>query len=108
MDGDALGVDGAEVGVLEEGDEVRLDGLLKSTDGGGLEAQVGLEILRYFAHKSLERELANEKVRRFLVATYLAESDGARAEAMRLLDPTDHPAYLCNKDDERPIFLRRN
>lgn len=45
LDGDTLGVDGAQVGVLEEGDEVRLDGLLQGTDGGGLEAQVGLEVL---------------------------------------------------------------
>ena len=45
MDGDALGVDGAQVGVLEEGDEVRIDGLLQSTDGRGLEAEIGLEVL---------------------------------------------------------------
>lgn len=45
LDGDTLGVDGAQVGVLEQGDEVRLDGLLQGTDGGGLEAQVGLEVL---------------------------------------------------------------
>jgi histone H3 len=45
LDGDTLGVDGAQVGVLEEGDEVRLDGLLESTDGGGLEAEIGLEVL---------------------------------------------------------------
>ena len=45
LDGDTLGVNGAEVGVLKEGDEVRLDGLLKGTDGGALEAEVGLEVL---------------------------------------------------------------
>lgn len=45
LDGDTLGVDGAQVGVLEEGDEVGLDGLLKSTDGGGLESEIGLEVL---------------------------------------------------------------
>jgi histone H3 len=45
LDGDTLGVDGAEVGILEEGDEVRLDGLLKSTDGGRLESEIRLEVL---------------------------------------------------------------
>lgn len=45
LDGDALGVDGAEVGVLEERDEVRLDRLLESADGRRLEAEVGLEVL---------------------------------------------------------------
>ena len=45
LDGDTLGVDGAEVGVLEEGDEVGLDRLLESADGRALEAEVGLEVL---------------------------------------------------------------
>jgi hypothetical protein len=38
-------VDGAQVGVLEERDEVGLNGLLESADGRGLEAEIGLEIL---------------------------------------------------------------
>ena len=33
-DGDALGVDGAQVGVFEQRDEVGLDGFLESTNGG--------------------------------------------------------------------------
>jgi len=45
LDGDALGVDGAEVGVLEEGDEVRLDRLLEGADGRRLEAEIRLEVL---------------------------------------------------------------
>ena len=39
-DGDPLGVDGAQVGVLEESDEVSLAGLLESHDSAGLEPQV--------------------------------------------------------------------
>jgi hypothetical protein len=50
LDSDALRVDGAQVGVLEEGDEVRLDRLLEGANGGGLEAKVGLEILCNFAN----------------------------------------------------------
>jgi len=34
LDGDTLGVDGAQVGIFKEGDEVGLNGLLKSTNGG--------------------------------------------------------------------------
>ena len=34
LDGDTLGVDGAQVGVFEQADEVCLNGLLKSADGG--------------------------------------------------------------------------
>ena len=42
LDGDTLGVDGSEVGVLEERDEVCLSGFLESHDGRGLEAEVSL------------------------------------------------------------------
>lgn len=45
LDGDTLSVDGAQVGILEQGDEVGLDRLLQGTDGGGLETEVGLEVL---------------------------------------------------------------
>ena len=34
LDSDTLGVDGAEVGVFKEGDEVGLNGFLEGTDGG--------------------------------------------------------------------------
>ena len=44
-DGDALGVDGTEVGVLEEADQVSLGGLLQGLYGRALEAQVRLEVL---------------------------------------------------------------
>ena len=44
-DGDPLGVDVAEVGVLEQPDEVGLGCLLQGHDGGALDAEVGLEEL---------------------------------------------------------------
>lgn len=76
LDGDTLGVDGAQVGVLEERDEVSLDGLLEGADGGALEAKVALEVLGDFTDQTLEGELANEELSRLLVATDLTESDG--------------------------------
>lgn len=69
-------MDGAQVGVLEEGDEVGLDGLLKSTDGGRLEAEIGLEVLSDLTNQTLEGELADQKLGGLLVATDLTESDG--------------------------------
>ena len=81
-------MNGTQVGILEEGDEVRLDGLLQSTDGGGLEAQVGLEVLSDLADETLEGELADEELSRLLVATDLTESDGTRLVTVRLLDTT--------------------
>ena len=85
-DGNSLGVDGAEVGILEEGDEVRLDGLLESADGTALETEVRLEVLSDLTNKSLEGKLADEELGRLLVATDLTESDGSGLVAVRLLD----------------------
>uniref|UniRef100_A0ACD6A0G9 Uncharacterized protein n=1 Tax=Avena sativa TaxID=4498 RepID=A0ACD6A0G9_AVESA len=84
-DGDALGVDGAEVGVLEEPDEVRLCGLLQRRHGGALEAEVGLEVLGDLPDEALEGELADEQLGALLVLADLPERDGAGAEAVGLL-----------------------
>jgi hypothetical protein len=40
--GDTLRVDSRQVGILKQGDEVRLAGFLERKDGGGLEAKVRL------------------------------------------------------------------
>ena len=76
LDGDTLGVDGAQVGVLEEGDEVGLNGLLESTDGRRLEAEIALEVLGNLTDETLEGQLADQELSRLLVATDLTESDG--------------------------------
>jgi hypothetical protein len=85
-DGHSLGVDGAQVGVFKETDEVGLGSLLEGKDGRALEAKVALEILGDFAHETLERELADEQVRGLLVATNFAEGDGAGAVTVGLFD----------------------
>ena len=77
-DGDTLGVDGAQVGVLEEADEVSLRGLLEGHDGGGLETEVGLEVLGDFTDQTLERELPDEELSALLVTTDFTESNGTR------------------------------
>jgi hypothetical protein len=95
LDGDTLGVDGAEVGVLEEGDEVGLDRLLESADGGGLEAEVRLEVLSNLTDKALEGQLADKELSGLLVATDLTESDGTRLVAVGLLDTTWSDVSVC-------------
>ena len=85
-DGDALGVDGAEVGILEESDEVSLGRLLQSHDGGTLEAEIGLEVLGDLADETLEGELADEKLGRLLVTPDLTKSHGSGPVTMGLLD----------------------
>lgn len=59
LDGHALGVDGAEVGVLEEGDEVRLNRLLEGANGRALEAEIGLEVLSNFTDLLIARRVSH-------------------------------------------------
>lgn len=81
-------MDGAQVGVFEEGDQVGLDRFLKRTNGRGLETEIRLEVLRNFANKTLEGKLADQELGRLLVATNLTQSDSTGLVAMRLLDTT--------------------
>ena len=84
-DGDPLGMDGAEVGVLEEAHKVGFGSLLERKDGGGLEAKVGLEVLGDLTDEALERELADEQVGGLLVPADLTESDGSGSVSVGLL-----------------------
>jgi hypothetical protein len=84
----ALGVDRAEVGVLEERREVGLRRLLERHNGVRLEPKVSLEVLGDLADEELERELPNKKLGRLLILADLAERNGARPEAVRLLHAT--------------------
>ena len=87
-DGDALGVDGAQVGVLEETHKVGLGGLLESHHGGALETQIGLEVLGDFPDETLEGKLANEQLGGLLVSPDLTESHSAGPVSVGLLDST--------------------
>ena len=78
-------MDGAEVGVLEEANEVRLSGLLEGENRRALEAEVSLELLSNLANQALERELADEELSGLLVSPDLAESDSAWAVPVGLL-----------------------
>lgn len=85
-DGDTLGVDGAQVGVFEEADEVGFRGFLERRDGGRLEPEVGLEVLGNLTDETLERELSDQELGRLLVSTDFTERDGARTVPVWLLD----------------------
>ena len=85
-DGDTLGMDGAEVGVLEEADHVSLRGLLEGKDGRGLETELVSVLRGDLTDESLEGELADEELGALLEASDLTESDGAGSETVRSLD----------------------
>ena len=48
--GDALSVDGSEIGVLEEGHKVRLGSFLEGHNGRRLEAEIGLVVYHSTNH----------------------------------------------------------
>ena len=85
-DGDTLGVDGAQVGVFEESYEVGLGSFLEGHDGGGLEAEISLEVLGDFTDKTLEGEFTDEELSALLVTTDLTESYGTGPVPVGFLD----------------------
>jgi len=79
-------VDGAQVGVLKQTDEVSLAGLLEGHDGRALEAEVSLEVLGDLTDKALEGQLADEELGGLLVSSDLTESNGSWPVSVGLLD----------------------
>jgi histone H3 len=87
-DGDSLGVDGAEVGVFEETDQVGLGGFLEGEDSGALESEVVLVLSGNFTNESLEWELADEELGTLLESSDFTEGNGTWSESMGFLDTT--------------------
>ena len=87
-DGHTLGMDGAQVGVLKETNEVSLRGLLEGHDSRGLEAKVSLEVLGNLTDQTLEGQLPDEELSALLVTPDLTEGDGTGPVTMGLLDTT--------------------
>jgi len=83
---DTLGVNGAQIGVLEESNQISLTGLLESTNGSRLEPQVSFEVLSNFSHKTLEGQLPDEELSGLLVSPDLTESDSSWPVSVGLLD----------------------
>jgi hypothetical protein len=71
---------------FEQRDKVGLNSLLECTDGGGLESEIGLEVLRNLSDETLEGKLANQELGGFLITTDFSESDCTGTITMRLLD----------------------
>ena len=75
-----------QIRILKQTDKICLDGLLKGTNSTALESQIGLEILGNFPDETLEGELADQELGRFLVTTDFTEGNGTGAVTMGLLD----------------------
>ena len=68
-------MDSAQVGVLEQTNQVGLSSFLEGSNGSTLESQIGLVVLSNFTNKALEGELPEQKLSALLVATNFTESD---------------------------------
>jgi hypothetical protein len=104
-DGDTLGVDRAQVGVLKQADQVGLAGLLEGSDGCTLEAEIRLKVLRNFTDEALERQLADQQLSRLLVATDLAQGYGSGPVTVGLLDAAGRRRALAG-GLRRQLFAR--
>ena len=92
--GDPLGVDGAQVCVLKETNQVSFRCLLKGSHGCALEPQVSLEILSNLPHEPLERQLSDEQFSGLLVTTDFSQGNSTRPVTMRLLDSSSGRSAL--------------
>jgi len=84
-DSDTLGMDGAQVGVLKETNQVCLTGLLKSTNGSTLESEICLEVLSNFSDQALEGQLTDKKLCRLLVSPDLTKGNSSGPVSVGLL-----------------------
>jgi histone H3 len=94
-DGHTLGVNGAQVGILEKTYKVSLSCFLKSKDCRSLETKIRLEVLSNLTHKTLEGQLADEKVSGLLVTADLTKSDSSGAITVGLLDSSSGRSRLA-------------
>ena len=84
-DGNPLSMDGAEVSVLKQTNQISLAGLLEGHDGRALESQIGLEILSDLTDQTLEGKLADQKLGGLLVSPDLTESHSSGPVSVGLL-----------------------
>ena len=87
-DGDTLGMDGAQVGIFKETDQVGFTGFLKGHDGRALESEISFEVLGNFSHQTLEGQFADQEFSALLVTSDFSQSDGSWPVSVGFLDTT--------------------
>jgi hypothetical protein len=79
-------MDSAQIGVVKKRDEICFNRLLKCANSRGLKAEVCSEVMRNLTDEALERQPADQKLRRFLVPTDLTKSHSSRLVSVGLLN----------------------
>lgn len=95
--GDALAVNGAEVGVLKQRYEIGLSSLLEGENSRGLEAQIVLEVLCNLTNQTLKGQLADKELSGLLILADLTKGDGSGTIAMRLLNASGGGRRLARR-----------
>lgn len=95
-DRDTFGVNGAQIRVFEQADQVSFRRFLKGTYSGALKTQIGFEILRDFTNQTLERQFPDEQLRGLLISSDFSQSYSTGPVTMRLLDASSgRRAFTC-------------
>ena len=76
-DGDTLGVDSAQVGVLKQTNQISLAGLLESHNGRALESEISFKVLCDFTYQTLKGQFPDEQFSALLVPSDFTESDSS-------------------------------
>ncbi len=79
-------MDGTQVRILKQTNQVCLGSLLQGKDSRPLESEVGLKILGNLTDKALEWEFANKKLSALLISPDLTKSHSSGAISVGLLD----------------------
>jgi hypothetical protein len=74
-DGDSLGMDGTQVGILKQTYKICFAGLLQSHHSRALESKVRFEVLCNFTDKALEWQFTDEQLCRLLVSSDLSQGN---------------------------------
>lgn len=85
-DGNAFGMNGTEVGVLEESNQESLCSLLESCNGGSLKSNVVLVGSGNFPNETLEGQFADKEFCGFLVSANFAQCNRPRSKTVRSFD----------------------
>jgi len=87
-------VDGAQVGIFEQTDQISFSGFLEGQDGLGLESDVLLVFHSDISDESLERQLSDEEVSGLLELSNFSEGNGTGSVSVGLLDTTSDLSRL--------------
>jgi len=87
-DSNSLSVNGTQVSVFKQADQVTFASFLEGHDCGALESEIGLEVLGNFSHESLERQLSDQQLSGLLVSSDLSQGNGSWSVSVRLLHTT--------------------